>query len=406
MFARLRTRKKSIIIIGVIVIVSLLSTYGILYMLTPYSGFARSIIWGDSDIKDHERFPFRTIENAPPIFQFSTPQFSDTSNANPFSSLILSDNLISNIEGDFKDGKINFDKFLVSTGTTAFIIIKDDTVLYEKYFNGYQRDSIGTSFSMAKSITSALIGVAIDEGLIASVDDPITRYIPELKEKDFRFDNITIKNLLTMSSGLRYVEEGLPWSDDTRTYYDTNLRSLALSSKIEEAPGKRFHYNNYNPLLLGMILERVTHKPVSQYLEDKIWKPLGMDAPASWSLDSDASGFEKMESGINARAIDFAKIGRLFLNHGNWNGNQVISEKWVNESTSLDTTTDPAPFYQYMWWVDPLSVDSTRYNFYAVGNYGQFIYVVPEKNMVIVRHGYESEYDNWTDLFKQLGSKI
>jgi CubicO group peptidase (beta-lactamase class C family) len=219
--------------------------------------------------------------------------------------LILSDNLISNIEGDFKDGKINFDKFLVSTGTTAFIIIKDDTVLYEKYFNGYQRDSIGTSFSMAKSITSALIGVAIDEGLIASVDDPITRYIPELKEKDFRFDNITIKNLLTMSSGLRYVEEGLPWSDDTRTYYDTNLRSLALSSKIEEAPGKRFHYNNYNPLLLGMILERVTHKPVSQYLEDKIWKPLGMDAPASWSLDSDASGFEKMESGINARAIDF-----------------------------------------------------------------------------------------------------
>ena len=104
-----------------------------------------------------------------------------------------------------------------------------------------------------------------------------------------------------------------------------------------------------------MILERATDKPVSQYLEDKIWKPLGMDAPASWSLDSDASGFEKMESGINARAIDFAKIGRLFLNNGNWNSNQIISEKWVNESTRPDTTTDPAPFYQYMWWVDPLS---------------------------------------------------
>jgi CubicO group peptidase (beta-lactamase class C family) len=227
-----------------------------------------------------------------------------------------------------------------------------------------------------------------------------------LKEKDSRFDNITIKNLLTMSSGLRYVEEGLPWSDDTKTYYDTDLRSLALSSKIEEAPGKRFHYNNYNPLLLGMILERATYKPVSQYLEDKIWKPLGMDAPASWSLDSDRSGFEKMESGINARAIDFAKIGRLFLINGNWNGNQIISEEWVNESTRPDTATDPVPFYQYMWWVDPLSVDGTRYNFYAVGNYGQFIYVIPEKNIVIVRHGYKSEYDNWTDLFKQLGLKI
>src|SRR5918999_632801 len=403
MFIRLRTRKKSIIIVSVMVTVSLLSTYGILYMLTPYSGFARSIIWGDSDIKDYERFPFRTIENAPPIFQFSTLQFPDANNANPFLSSILLDNIIPNTEVGVKNGRINLEKFLASTGTTAFIVIKDDKILYEKYFNGYKRDSIGTSFSIAKSITSALIGIAIDEGLITSVDDLITKYIPELKEKDSHFDNITIKNLLTMSSGLRYVEEGLPWSDDTKTYYDTDLRSLALSSKIEDAPGKGFHYNNYNPLLLGMILERVTNKPVSQYLEDKIWKPLGMAAPASWSLDSDASGFEKMESGINARAIDFAKIGRLFLNGGNWSGNQIISEKWVNESTRPDTTTDPAPFYQYMWWVHPLSEDSTRYNFYAAGNYGQFIYVIPEKNIVIVRHGYGSEYDNWTDLFKQLG---
>jgi CubicO group peptidase (beta-lactamase class C family) len=111
-----------------------------------------------------------------------------------------------------------------------------------------------------------------------------------------------------------------------------------------------------------------------------------------------------MESGINARAIDFAKIGRLFLNGGNWSGNQVISGKWVNESTSLNTTTDPAPFYQYMWWVHPLSTDSTRYNFYAVGNHGQFIYVIPEKNMVIVKQGFESGYDNWTSLFQQLGT--
>ncbi|MGB7636283.1 MAG: serine hydrolase [Nitrososphaeraceae archaeon] len=257
-----------------------------------------------------------------------------------------------------------------------------------------------------------LIGIAIDEGLIASVDDPITKYIPELKQKDPRFNNITIKNLLTMSSGLSYVEQSLPWSDDTKTYYDTDLRSLALSAKIEEAPGKRFHYNNYNPLLLGIILERTTHKHVSQYLEEKIWKPLGMEAPGSWSLDSDASGFEKMESGINARAIDFAKIGRLFLNNGNWNGKQIISEKWVNESTRPDTTTDPAPFYQYMWWVDTTTAtssssrDISHHNFYAAGNYGQFIYVIPEKNIIIVRHGYKSGYDNWISFFKELASKI
>ena len=409
MFVALRTRRKSIVVGIAVVIASLLSIYGVLFLLTPYSGSARSIIWGDSDIKDYERFPSRTIDNAPPAFRFSTENVAGGGNGGALSRTLF-DKIVpitGNNSSDIGDsGRMNFDKFLASYGTTAFIVIKDDKILYEKYFNGYQRESIDTSFSVAKSVTSALIGIAIDEGLITGVDDHITKYIPELKEKDPRFDKITIKNLLTMSSGLRYVEEGLPWSDDTKTYYDTNLRSLALSSKIEEAPGKRFHYNNYNPLLLGIILERVTHKPVSQYLEDKIWRPLGMDAPTSWSLDSDASGFEKMENGINVRAIDFAKIGRLFLNNGNWNGKQIISEKWVNESTRLDTSTDPSSFYQYMWWVDPLSADNTRYNFYAAGNYGQFIYVIPEKNIIIVRHGYKSEYDNWTDLFRQLRLKI
>jgi CubicO group peptidase (beta-lactamase class C family) len=108
-----------------------------------------------------------------------------------------------------------------------------------------------------------------------------------------------------------------------------------------------------------------------------------------------------MESGINARAIDFAKIGRLFLNNGNWNGKQIISEIWVNESTRPDTITDPAQFYQYMWWVENAQKEG-NYHFFAVGKYGQYIYVIPEKNMIIVRHGYESGYDGWTDLFKNI----
>src|ERR687895_2427858 len=124
MFVRLRTRKKSFIIVGVIIAIVLLSTYGILYILTPYSGFARSIIWGDSDIKDYEKFPFRTIENAPPIFHFSNMEFPDTNNATPFLSSTLLDNIIPNAEG----GAENFDKFLASTRTTAFIVIKDDKI--------------------------------------------------------------------------------------------------------------------------------------------------------------------------------------------------------------------------------------------------------------------------------------
>ena len=209
--------------------------------------------------------------------------------------------------------RASFDELLASTQTTAFLIIKDDRLIYENYFNGYERDSINTSFSVAKSFVSALVGISIDEGLIDSVDDPITKYIPELQNKDSRYSAITIKNLLSMSSGLRYVEEETPFSDDTKTYYDPNLRTVALSAVIEEEPGKRFHYNNYNYLLLGIILERATGMPVAKYMEEKLWKPLGMEAPASWSLDSETNGFEKMESGINARAIDFAKFGRLYF---------------------------------------------------------------------------------------------
>ena len=134
-----------------------------------------------------------------------------------------------------------------------------------------------------------------------------------------------------------------------------------------------------------------------------------MEASASWSLDSDTNRFEKMESGINARAIDFTKIGRLFLNNGNWNGKQIISQKWVHEYTRPDTTTDPAPFYEYMWWIDARTTspsDARDYNFYAAGNYGQFIYVIPEKNTIIVRHSYKSGYNNWTGLFRELESKV
>jgi CubicO group peptidase (beta-lactamase class C family) len=138
---------------------------------------------------------------------------------------------------------------------------------------------------MAKSFASALMGIAIDEGHIKSVDEPITNYLPELLEKDKRFRSITIRHLLTMTSGIKYEEGGdLPWSedaDDTKTYYATDLRELALNCQIEGEPGKYFEYNNYNPLLVGMILERATGMPVSHYMEAKLWMPMGMEADGS-----------------------------------------------------------------------------------------------------------------------------
>lgn len=398
-----------LIIVSVVVLLFIAFVGVLCVTLSPRHTF-RCLLWGESDIKDYEKFPARKISNEPPVFFFKKNLRESLSGA-------LSD---VRYLRDGREKQIgNLDDFLRSTETTAFIVIKDDEILYEKYFNGYTRDSINTSFSMAKSFDSALIGIAIDEGLIKSVEEPITNYLPELKDK--RFEKITIRHLLTMASGIKYHENGLPWGDDALTYYFPNLRKLALGVKIQGPPGLHFQYNNFNPLLIGMILERATGNTVSHYLQEKIWKPLGMEYPATWSLDSKKTGFEKMESGLNARSIDFAKFGRLFLNKGNWNGKQIISEKWVVESTSpvavdrqkyYDPKYDPQDafriadngYYAYFWW--GRERDAAHHDFYAAGNHGQYIYVCPQKNVILVRNGKESVIDNWHTVFYEMANRI
>jgi CubicO group peptidase (beta-lactamase class C family) len=367
------------------------------YMSAPSFYLTRTIFWGESDYKDLERFPARTIHNAPPVSHLDRLPAD-----NPYASQIEA------IGRDSSNGSL--ERYLQASGTTAFLMVHDDKLLYERYFNGYDQRSLNTSFSMAKSFASALVGIAIDEGHITSVDEPITNYIPELLEKDKRFKSITIRNLLTMSSGIKY-EEGatLPWSeaaDDTKTYYSTDLRELALNSQIEGTPGQYFEYNNYNPLLVGMIIERATGMHVAGYLQQKLWRPMGMEADGSWSLDSKKDGFEKMESGVNAQARDFARFGMLFAQEGNWRGKQLISREWVEESTRPDTSTDPSQDYQYFWWVN---TPDSKNHLSAQGNYGQYIYVAPEKDLVIVRLGKEEGekgYGYWTDLFDQLSTKL
>jgi CubicO group peptidase (beta-lactamase class C family) len=330
-----------------------------------------------------------------------------------------------------QDGQVkraNLEELLKSTQTTSFIVIKDDAIRYEGYFNGYHRDSIVTSFSMAKSVTSALIGIAIDEGHIGSVDDPVIYYLPELRGKGL--DGMTIRHLLLMSSGIRYVSDDeisgpaqlSPFSDDGLSYSYPNLRSQALAVVPDgKSPGTEFNYNNYNPTLLGIILERTTHMPVAQYLQEKIWEPLGMEYPASWSLDSKASGFEATLCCLNGRAIDFAKFGRLFLYNGNWNGKQIISEQWVKESTSpypnpnsdiawrANTWFSDWPvsggYYKYQWW-GKLKPDGS-YDFTAIGHFGQRIYVSPQNNAVAVRFGINDEgVDAWEEVLADVIAKV
>jgi CubicO group peptidase (beta-lactamase class C family) len=372
-------------------------------LVYPPEYVSRALTWGEADVDDYQKFDNRKLEAADEPYYFAEDLQEER-----IRSLFASNPMIDDL-----------DSFLSERGTQAFVVIQNDRIVYEKYFNGTQRDSIVTSFSVAKSFTSALIGFAIEEGYIRSMDDPITAYLPELEIRDPRFRDITIRDLLMMSSGIHYSESIPLLNDDgTKTYLYPDMRELALKhTHISEPPGGHFLYNNYNPLLLGMILERATGASVTQLLQDKIWTPLGMEFDGSWSLDSAKSGFEKMESGINARAIDFAKFGYLFLHKGKWNGDQVIPEEWVFESTREDPSVDLYEYYRdlevrepldgyykYMWWGLPRS--NGQSDFSALGKYGQFIYVSPEADLIIVRNGrYGMHYDEWLGIFYRFASQ-
>jgi CubicO group peptidase (beta-lactamase class C family) len=352
------------------------------HKFTPISYLARYIFLNAVDITDYRVFPSREIQNASPTNNFLPAE----------NEAMLEISLPAALKQSPDE---SLDRFLARNGTVAFLVVKDGRLLFERYYNGYEHDSICTSFSTAKSFVSALVGIAVHEKLIGSLDDPVTKYVPKASAEFWQA--ITLRHLVSMSSGLKYREGGfLPWDDEPRIYYSSDLRRLALSAQKSEAPGTCFRYNNYNLVLLGMVLERATGDSVSAYLQEKIWKPLGMEAPASWSLDSVESGMEKMESGLNARAIDFAKFGQLYLQRGMWEGKLIIPESWVVESTTV--APDAAwNHYKYLWWM----ARSGQGQYMAAGNLGQFIFIAPDKDCVIVRFG-RGRPGNWRMIYPQL----
>ncbi|MFF5204532.1 serine hydrolase domain-containing protein [Streptosporangium sp. NPDC000396] len=375
----------------VAVLVAMLALYGWAWLSLDRSAIARALVWTDADVGDQYRFPSRLIPADKGAGPLPRGREIDLRVTPPRAA----------------GGDLAFDDFLRGTDTRAFLVVHKDRLVYERYFGGSDRHTRQTSFSVAKSFVSTLVGIAIAEGRIKSVEDPVTAYLPELAKRDPRFAQIKLRDLLTMSSGLRYWKTDLPWpwDDDTFTYYGVDLREVALDrTQVERPPGQRWLYTNYNPLLLGMVLERATGMPVSEYMATRLWQPLGAEADATWSLDSERSGFEKMESGLNATPVDFARLGLLFLHHGEWNGRRVVPKGWADAATAADTTTDPADFYQYFWWVD---VERPG-RFYALGNYGQYVYVAPDADTVVARFGGDWGVDNrdWLATFRDVADRL
>lgn len=286
----------------------------------------------------------------------------------------------------------SLDDFLDETVTTAFLVVKDDAIIEERYLRGNSESSLATSMSVVKSFTSALVGIALGEGLIGSVDDPITDYVAVLKGSGY--EGVPIKHILQMSSGIDFSEV----YDDQSSDIMTMVNQLAMGKPIEEyiaelssarPSGQDFNYASIDTFALSLLVEQVTGKTISQYLEEKIWSELGMEFDATWGKDNHGS---VLSFGLlNVTARDYAKFGRLYLNEGNWNGKQIVPEPWVQASVKPDQEyLKLKDFYiegwdvgyQYQWWV-PEGDDG---EFTAIGIWGQYIYINPSQNLIIVKN--------------------
>lgn len=364
----------------------------------------RYFYYNFADAKDYKKFPQVEVSPSP------TPTLFPYGNRN-----------IKFPENEKYD---SFEELLDKSKTVAFLVIKNDSIVYENYLNGYVDSSIVPSFSVAKSFVSALIGIAIDEGHINSINDPITHYL-DFKRHD-ELQNITIKDVLTMESGIKFQEIYYsPFADVAKYYYGLNTAKYLYNIKVKSSPGE-FEYISVNTQILSEIIESATGQTFLSYFDEKLWQPLEPEFPATWNQDSKKHQNFKTFCCLNARARDFAKLGLLYLHDGKWNNKQIVPKEWVKESTSYKNEENRF-LYSYQWWhnnevtkknnealtrKDFFNIyrgdDLEQYNiqpvddFFARGVLGQHIYVHPASKTVIVRLGKGTGGVYWANLLKEI----
>ncbi len=299
---------------------------------------------------------------------------------------------------EFEGHPYNTELFLKGTDTGALLILQNGKVIFEKYSLSGGRHVNWLSMSVAKSFTSLALGIAIDEGHIKSIEEPITHYVPSLAGS--AYDQVRIKDILQMSSGAGWNEDyGNPDSEIMKMgsimALGGSLDEFITTLKREREPGTFNQYNSADTQVLGALLVSATGQSVTDYMQEKIWQPLGMESDGYWIVDD--HGMEMTFAGLNVTARDYAKIGELYRNNGNWNGVQIVSSEWVNASVTPDAPhlipgdnplSDFPLGYGYQWWV----MDGEENEYSAIGVYNQFIYVNPTKDLVIVKLSANSEY--------------
>lgn len=276
-------------------------------------------------------------------------------------------------------------------GTVAFLIIKNDSLYFEKYYDGYGVDSKSNSFSMSKSYIAAMLGKAIDEGYVKSIDQPVIDFIPELKG-DYA-SQVTVGDLASMASGQRWDEAYYsPTSVTTAAYFVEDLGQLILDQPIEEQPGISFKYKSGTTQLLAMVIARATGKTLTEYLYESLWNPIGSEHESSWQVDSKENGLEKAYCCIASNARDFARLGKLYKDFGKWNGERVLDSTFI--AHSLKAQFEKSPQYGYSLWLKQFKGYNT---FMMRGHLGQYVIVFPEENMILIRLGHSKGPDSTND---------
>jgi CubicO group peptidase (beta-lactamase class C family) len=274
----------------------------------------------------------------------------------------------------------SLETILSENSTLAFLVIQDNALLYERYFDGFARDSISLGFSMTKSVLSLLIGCAIDDGIIGSLSDPVTKYLPELRARGF--EEVSMLRLLMSTSGLDYAENDNPFGIHAYVYYcESCIERKALAFELSEPPGRRFVYKSGDNILLAAALRRALGgETITAYLQRRVWTPLGMEYKGLWSTDGD---LEKTWCCLSATARDFAKFGMLYLRGGEWRYERIVSPNWIRKATTVNRRDGASWQYQYQWW-HPFR---NRSHYMMAGHLGQYVYVNPDTRVVVVRLG-------------------
>ena len=348
-------------ILSVVLVVNLFIVLSGRYYL--YSGIAKTYLIGKMGpgIYDLDVFPVNKISKSrsPKKFQLRQPNVSLTSQE---------------------------ESYLNEIDTRAFLIIQDDTLIHEQYWGPHTINEVSNSFSASKTVIGLLIGIAIEEGKISSVDECVSTFIPEFKTNGRA--HLTIRHLLTMSAGFDWQESGKnPLSEAAEGYYGSDLYGLVTRLRIIETPGKRFHYQSGNSQLLGFIIEKATGQTLTAYMQEKIWQPIGASQDAFWSLDKEG-GDEKAFCCLYATARDFARLGLLMLHNGMVNGEQIISSSFLSQmiETPRMETDDAVTNMRYGWHIWVYKNQNKPVHYFR-GLKGQYIIILPHLNRVIVRLG-------------------